>query len=59
MTSGETITLTRKEYGALLERNSQFEDRLVALDADNGVRVPHEVRSPSFTARGPSSPFLN
>ena len=43
MTSEETIVLTRKEYNALLERNNELEDRLAALDADDGVRVPHEV----------------
>ena len=43
MTSEETIVLTRQEYNALLERNSELEDRLAALDADDGVRVPHEV----------------
>ena len=43
MTSEETVTLTRKEYDALIERNSELEDRLAALDADDGVRVPHEV----------------
>ena len=43
MTSGETITLSRVEYDALLERNSQLEDMLAARDADGGVRVPHEV----------------
>ena len=43
MTSEETIVLTRQEYNALLERNSELEDRLAALEADDGVRVPHEV----------------
>ena len=43
MTSEETITLPRKEYEALVERNSELEDRLAALDADDGVRVPHAV----------------
>ena len=28
MTSEETITMTRKEYEALIERNSQLEDML-------------------------------
>ena len=43
MTSEKTITLTRREYDALIERNSQLEDMLAAQDADDGVRVPHEV----------------
>ena len=43
MASEETITLTRREYNALIERNSQLEDMLAAWDADDGMRVPHEV----------------
>ena len=43
MTSEETITLTRKEYDALIERNRELEDRLAALGADDGVLVPQEV----------------
>ena len=43
MTSEKTITLTRREYDALIERNTQLEDMLAAQDADDGVRVPHEV----------------
>ncbi len=30
MTSEETVTLTRNEYDALIERNSQLEDILAA-----------------------------
>ena len=40
MTSEETIVLTRQEYNALLERNSELEDRLAALDADDGCAGP-------------------
>ena len=40
MTSEETITLTRREYDALINRN---ENRLAALDADDSVRILHEV----------------
>ncbi len=43
MTSEETVTLTRREYDALVERNGELEDRLAALDADDGIRVPHAV----------------
>ena len=59
MTSGETITLTRKEYDALLERNSQLEDRLAALDADDGVRVPHEVALATIDGKRPILAFRN
>lgn len=43
MTREDTITLTRRQYDALIERNYQLEDILVARDSDNGVRVSHEV----------------
>lgn len=43
MTSQETVTISRQEYEALLERNGQLEDALAAMEADDGVRVPHEV----------------
>ena len=43
MTSRETVTITRQEYDALLERNAQLEDALAAVNADDGVRVPHQV----------------
>ena len=43
MTSEETITLSRKEYDALIERTTRLEDMLAAQDADDGSRVPHEV----------------
>jgi hypothetical protein len=43
MTSHETVTITRQEYDALLERNSELEDAVAALVADDGVRVPHQV----------------
>ena len=43
MTSEETITLTRKEYDDLIERNSQLEDIIAAQAADTGARVPHEI----------------
>ena len=43
MTSQETVTITRQEYDALLERNRELEDALAAMHADDGVRVPHQV----------------
>ena len=43
MTNKETVTLTRQEYEALIERNTELEDALAAIDADDGVRVPHVV----------------
>lgn len=40
MASEQTIILTRNEYEAPLERNSELEDRLAALEADDGVCPP-------------------
>ena len=59
MTSEETITLTRREYDALVERNSQLEDMLAAQDADDGVRVPHEVALDIMRGKGPVLAFRN
>ena len=59
MTSEETIVLTRKEYNALLERNNELEDRLAALDADDGVRVPHEVALAIMDGKRPVLAFRN
>ena len=59
MTSEETITLTRREYDALIERNSQLEDMLAAQDADDGVRVPHEVALGIMRGKGPILAFRN
>lgn len=59
MTSEETITLTRREYDALIERNSQLEDMLAAQDADDGVRVPHEVALDIMRGKSPILTFRN
>ena len=32
-----------REQTIILTRNSELEDRLATLEADDGVRVPHEV----------------
>ena len=53
MTSEETTTMTRKEYNALVERNTELEDRLAALEADDGVRVPHEVALAIIAGKSP------
>ena len=57
MTSEETVTLTRQEYDALVERNGQLEDMLAAQDADDGVRVPHEVALDIMRGKGPILAF--
>ena len=59
MTSEETITITRNEYDALVERNSQLEDMLAARDADDGVRIPHEVALDIMRGKTPILAFRN
>ena len=39
--TNETITITREEYDTL-ERSEDLEDILAAIEADDGVRIPHE-----------------
>ncbi len=43
MTSEVTVQLSQTAYRALLERNEELEDRLEALEADDGSRIPHPV----------------
>ncbi|MCY3881279.1 MAG: helix-turn-helix transcriptional regulator [Dehalococcoidia bacterium] len=43
MSAGETVTLTREEYNALVERTADLEDRLAAAEATHDARIPHEV----------------
>ena len=43
MAREKTVTLTRTEYDALVQRCDELEDRLAAVDADDGVRIPHSV----------------
>ena len=59
MTSEQTITLTRREYDALVERNGQLEDMLAAWEADDGVRVPHEVALDIMRGKGAIQAFRN
>lgn len=55
MTETQTITLTRKQYHALLNHKEELEERLAALDADDGNRIPHEV---ALAIMRGESPFL-
>ncbi len=43
MTSEPTVHLSQSAYQALLARNEELEDRLAALEADDGSRIPHPV----------------
>ena len=57
MTSEDTVTLTRMEYDALIERNSRLEDMLAAREADDGVRVPHQVALDIMRGKSPIRAF--
>ena len=59
ISSEDTVTLTRAEYAALIERNSELEDRLAAVEADGGSRVPHEVAIAIMRGRSPILAFRN
>lgn len=48
-------TITRKGYEALIEHNGQLEALVDALEADDGVRVPHEVALDTIKGRRPYS----
>ena len=43
MARDATVTLTRTAYDALMARNEELEDRLDAIEADDGSRIPHAV----------------
>ena len=57
MAREETITITREEYDALMERARQLEEMLAARDADDGARVPHEVALSIMQGTGPVLAF--
>ena len=59
MTDTGTITLPRAEYDALVARNEELEDRLAALDADDGSRVPHDVALAIMRGENPVAAFRN
>ena len=59
ISSEDTVTLTRAEYVALIERNSELEDRLAAVEADGGSRVPHDVAVAIMRGRSPILAFRN
>ncbi len=57
MTDKDTVTLPRTEYEALIERNSELEDTLAAIEADDGNRVPHEVALAMIRGESPLLAF--
>ena len=57
MSAGETVTLTRAEYDALIERTSQLEDRLAAAEAEGDARLPHDVALAVIAGASPVRAF--
>ena len=57
MSGHETVTLTRQEYDALIERTSELEDRLAAVEAEGDARVPHEVALAVIAGASPVRAF--
>ena len=59
MTSKGKVTLTRQEYEALIDRNTELEDALAAIDADDGVRVPHAIALEIIKGKSPILAYRN
>ena len=57
MTNAGTIALPREEYEALVARNEELEDRLAAIDADDGSRIPHAVALAIMRGGNPVAAF--
>ena len=57
MTSKETVTLSSADYDTLINRNNGLEDRLAAVEADDGSRVPHKVAVAIIRGESPMSAF--
>lgn len=57
MSVHETVTLTRAEYDALIERTSQLEDRLAAAEAQGDARLPHQVALAVIAGASPVRAF--
>ncbi len=58
MSADETVTLTREEYDALIERIADLEDLLAAVQAEGDRRSPHEVAVAMIRADSPLRAFL-
>lgn len=57
MSAVETVTLTREEYDALIERTAELEDLLAAGEAEGDARVPHEVALAIMAGTSPVRAF--
>ena len=59
MADTETITMSRAEFEALIARNEDLEDRLAALDANDGSRIPHDIALVIMRGGNPVAAFRN
>ncbi len=57
MVRDATVTLTQTAYDALIARNEELEDRLDALEADDGSRIPHAVALAMMRGERPLDAF--
>ena len=57
MARDATVTLTRTAYDALMARNEELEDRLDAIEADDGSRIPHAVALAIMRGERPLAAF--
>ena len=59
MVRDATVALSQTAYDALIERNEELEDRLAAVDADDGSRIPHAVALAIMRGDRPMAAFRN
>ena len=59
MVRDATVTLSQTAYDALIARNEELEDRLAAIDADDGSRIPHAVALAIMRGQRPLAAFRN
>ena len=57
MTRQETVTISRAEYDALVSHNAELKERIAALEADDGSRIPHPVALAMIRGDSPLSAF--
>lgn len=57
MTNQETVTISRAEYEALIAHNTELEEHIAALEADDGSRLPHPVALAIIRGDSPLAAF--
>ncbi len=57
MARDSTVTLSQTAYDALIARNEELEDRLAAIEADDGSRIPHAVALAIMRGERPLAAF--